>query len=517
MEEQPMNKLSRLALAILVLAPGCTGTIVDPDETVATFNLRIDALEALVSQECVAMYGGEQSCTPYPNEMECQTMKIMVKADGRTIVDCRANGQVVRQGVATVGDGIPYICKSNADMSCVTCMDIYGYTIHDNCNRGAQLFRKNASGWGNLGAEGAYLEEPTGGTGTTPGVTPPDTPETPDNPATPDTPPSGGDDECKVENSVMLYAKALNQVLAHEGLNISWVPDLSKFTNSDKGFLGAQGNTNLSCDAFTANIKSKLHKCALTKNGECFYCWNGWGKKTCRCYRVNVAAMKAACNAIPAKCDRMSWSSGLIVAYGVATKWLFSPSYSNFYGQVTPPQGGTPQWPKCKGSPLVLDLAGDGIQASSPAEGVGFDLMGFGELQTAWVRGDDALLALDRNNNGRVDSGTELFGEVTGGLPHEDGFEALATLDTNTDGKVDRRDSQFSRLVLWQDLNRDGRSQRSELTSLGSAGIRSIDLSKSQQSAVDRHGNDLGLQGAFTRTDGSSGLLVDVFFVTGSR
>lgn len=509
-----MNKLSRLALAILVLAPGCTGTIVDPDETVATFNLRMDTLEALVSQECVAMYGDEQSCTPYPNEMECQTMKIMVKADGRTVVDCRANGQVVRQGLASVGDGVPFICKSNADMSCMTCMDIYGYTVHDNCNRGAQLFRKNLSGWGSLSEDSAYLEEPTGGTGT-PTAPSPDTPQTPpDNP----NPPGGGDDQCKVENSVLLYAQALNKVLAHEGLNISWSPDISKFSNANKGFLGSQGNgSNLSCDAFTANIKSKLHKCALTKNGECFYCWEGWGKKTCRCYRVNVAAMKAACSAIPASCDRMAWSSGLIMAYGVATKWLFSPSYGNFYGQVTPPQGGTPQWPKCKGSPLVLDLDGDGILASSPKEGVGFDLMGFGELQTAWVRGDDALLALDRNSNGRVDDGTELFGEVTGGLPHEDGFEALATLDSNTDGKVDRQDNQFSQLLLWQDLNGDGRSQRSELRSLGSAGVRSIDLTKSQRSAVDRHGNDLGLQGAFTRADGSTGLLVDVFFVTGNR
>jgi len=511
-----MNKLLALA-ALAALIAGCQATMHDPDDTVATFSLYTDNLEALVSKECVAMYGSEQECTPYPNEMECDRMSIAVKADGRTIVDCIKDGRLTHSGFAGVGDGVPYMCKSNADMSCVLCVDIYGNTVHDSCNRGAQAFRGGLGGFQNLPAGAGYLEEPSGTPPTTTPDNPPSSGGDTTTPTTPDTPPSSGNDQCKVDNAFMLYAQELNKILAHEGLNFSWSPDTSKLVDPQGGFLGYNGNgaSNITCDAFAASIKSKLHKCAVTKGGECYYCWGAGAAKTCRCYRINVAAIKSACAAIPASCDKMAWSGALIMSYGIATKWLFSPSYQNFYGQVTPPTGDAPKFPKCKGSPLVLDLMGDGIAPTAPDAGVKFDLLGFGELQTSWVKGDDALLALDRNNNGRIDSGAELFGEASSGLPHENGFDALAELDSNKDGRLDRTDSMFRKLLVWQDVNSDGVSQRSEMRTLRKAGIRSLDLSASEGAkVVDRHGNDLSLRASFTRADGSSGALVDVFFVT---
>jgi hypothetical protein len=507
-----MTKLPCIT-ALIFLVVGCQATIGEPDDTVATFNVYTDQLEAMVIKEC-ALVHGEKGCTPYPNEMECDTMSIEVKRDGRTTVRCVRAGQVVRQGYATVGDGVPFMCKSNPEMTCVTCLDIYGNTILDNCNRNAQLFRRAATGWGVLpDGTGQLLEEPTGG------AEPPDTTGQPPD-TTGQTPNPNPDDKCDAKNGFMLYAQELNKILAHEGLNFTWSPDLSKLGNPEQGFFKYKGNNSITCDAFAAGIKSKLHKCAVKKNGECYYCWQGGGlfglggnQMTCRCYRINVAAIKNACTQIPAGCDKLAWSGALIMAYGVANKWLFSPSYQNFYGQVDVPQNQQVQFPKCKGSPLVLDLMGDGVQPTSPAEGVRFDLLGFGALRTAWVKGDDALLALDRNDNGRIDDGTELFGEATGGRPHEDGFDALATLDTNHDGKVDSRDAQFENLVLWRDGNSDGVSQRSEVTPLGSAGISSLGVGGVHTPTVDSHGNDLSLRGAFTRADGSSGLMVDVFFV----
>jgi len=533
-----MNKLT--ALAALVSLAACQATMHDPDDTIATFSLYTDNLEALVSKECVAMYGSEQECTPYPNEMECDRMSIAVKADGRTVVDCVKDGRLAFNGFAGVGDGVPYMCKSNPDMSCVLCVDIYGNTIHDSCNRGAQLFRGNLGGFQNLPAGAGYLEEPSG----TPPATTPDNPSssgsetTPDNssssggestpdsssgstttPSAPATPPSSGNDKCKAENAILLYAKKLNKILEHEGLSFSWSPDTAKLVPKG-GFLtyNGSGATKTDCDAFTASLKSKLKQCAVKKKGECYYCWGSGSKKTCRCARVTTAAIKSACAAIPADCDRREWSAALIKSFGVSHKWLFSPSYAKFYGQVTTPAGEAPKFPTCMGSPLVLDLTGDGIEPTAPATGVRFDLLGHGELQTSWVKGDDALLALDRNNNGRIDSGAELFGEASSGLPHDNGFDALAELDSNRDGKLDRADVMFRKLLVWQDVNSDGVSQRSEMRTLRKAGIRSLDLSPSESGKViDRHGNDLSLRASFTRADGSSGAMVDVFFVTAQQ
>jgi hypothetical protein len=524
-----MTKLLASLSVLSVVLGGCVGTVVDPDETVATYTLKADLNKALVVQECIQKYakeGGEQACTPYPNALECDTMKVAIKADGRIHMECVAAGKLLHFGLVSSPDEVPFMCKANAELSCQVCVDLYGNTIHDNCNRNAQAFRQAGSGWGNVPEGSAFLEDSP----QAPGVTPPTTPDTtPSTPSTPTTPAPGSDDVCKPSNAILLYAKELNKILAHEGLNFSWAPNTAQFPDANQGFFGYKGSgSNTSCEAFLAGIKSKLHKCISGQAGtdSCKYCWNSGSKKTCKCYRVNVAAMKAACQQVPANCDKPAWSANLIMSYGIATKWLFSPSYTNFYGQVNggnqtaggpgavPGTPAIPTFPKCEGSPLVLDLGDDGIDTTSAQAGVRFDLLGVGPMQTAWLAGGkDALLALDRNGNGQIDGGAELFGEATANQPHENGFEALAALDSNKDGKLDRRDAMWSKLVLWSDANGDGRSDVDELSTLGAKKVRSLDLRAMSKAKRDRHGNDLGLQGSFTRTDGSRGLMVDVYFV----
>jgi len=90
--------------------------------------------------------------------------------------------------------------------------------------------------------------------------------------------------------------------------------------------------------------------------------------------------------------------------------------------------------------------------------------------------------ALDRNNNGVVDSGRELFGNVTPQSPPPEGIEmngflALAQYDTagfggNGDGKMSQQDAIFSRLRLWQDTNHNVVSESCELFTLPELGLK---------------------------------------------
>ena len=80
--------------------------------------------------------------------------------------------------------------------------------------------------------------------------------------------------------------------------------------------------------------------------------------------------------------------------------------------------------------PLVLDLDGDGIETVgvNATTHILFDHNNDGiKTGTGWVNGDDGLLVLDRNGNGIIDNGSELFGDGTtvNGIKATDGFSAL--------------------------------------------------------------------------------------------
>lgn len=172
----------------------------------------------------------------------------------------------------------------------------------------------------------------------------------------------------------------------------------------------------------------------------------------------------------------------------------------------------------CEHSPLVLDLSGDGLAVSSVKDGVSFDLLSRGtSVRTAWPQDDDALLVLDRDGDGRITHGGELFGN-SGAATH--GFAALAELDSplaggNSDGVVDSRDAMFGELRLWTDSDRDGVSQDGELQSLADADVVSIDLDYATGAERDAAGNTHRQRATFLRKDGesyTSRSIVDVWF-----
>jgi hypothetical protein len=177
-------------------------------------------------------------------------------------------------------------------------------------------------------------------------------------------------------------------------------------------------------------------------------------------------------------------------------------------------------------SPILINMSSNAAQyhLTSADDGVMFDMNGNGVKQRiSWTAAESlvGLLALDRNGNGRIDDGTELFGNHTrkrDGTRAKHGFEALADLDDpgSTDQAITTTDSIYQRLMLWTDRNHNGISEPSELSSLSDVGILKIDTTYVVRRRRDKFGNRYRYEGSALILDGGKlreRRVFDVFFV----
>jgi hypothetical protein len=176
-------------------------------------------------------------------------------------------------------------------------------------------------------------------------------------------------------------------------------------------------------------------------------------------------------------------------------------------------------------SPIVFNFASGDYRLTGRNSPVLFDMPGNGHPRLmGWTAAgaDEAFLWLDRNHNGKVTSGAELFGNFTplqNGRLAINGFEALAEYDANHDGILDDLDPIWSRLMLWRDLNHNGLSEPNEISPLDTSDVTGIHLHEHWTGRNDSWGNAFRYESLISiRNRSGRGVrkqpVYDIFFVS---
>jgi hypothetical protein len=159
-----------------------------------------------------------------------------------------------------------------------------------------------------------------------------------------------------------------------------------------------------------------------------------------------------------------------------------------------------PDKPPPTDCPVIIDLDNHGFQLTGLEDPVRFDLDASGPAEEiGWTAAGvhNGFLCLDRNHDGAITDGRELFGQVTplaNGQPAKIGYAAMAELDRpalggNGDGVIDPEDTAFQDLCVWVDSNHDGVSQPEEILTLQEAGIVRLSYDYIETRRQDSHGN----------------------------
>jgi len=157
-----------------------------------------------------------------------------------------------------------------------------------------------------------------------------------------------------------------------------------------------------------------------------------------------------------------------------------------------------------KTDPLAFDLDGNGLETTGINNGIEFDIDGDGNKeQTSFISGNDAFLTYDKNGNGIIDSGKELFGDQNGA---SNGYEELKKYDDNQDGIIDKQDAIYNKLQL---LKVDENNQQ-QLSGLKENGVQSINLNYANTKEQLNLYDSVEQTATYTKEDGTTGKTGDI-------
>lgn len=163
-------------------------------------------------------------------------------------------------------------------------------------------------------------------------------------------------------------------------------------------------------------------------------------------------------------------------------------------------------------NPVILDLDGNGVKITPYASSnVFYDTAGDGyQHRTAWAAAGDAVLAVDANNDGKIDQTNEIVFTQWDPTATSDMQALLDVFDTNHNGQLDSGDAKFAqfRLVV---TNANGTQT---VETLDQAGVASIDLHENNYSQTFSDGSTIDGEATFTRTNGSTGTAASVTLVS---
>jgi hypothetical protein len=199
--------------------------------------------------------------------------------------------------------------------------------------------------------------------------------------------------------------------------------------------------------------------------------------------------------------------------------WCFSGGQCSYTCERPNPKDGLPD----SNCPIVIPMGSDRQpHFTDLSRGVLFDIDADGDRdRISWTdpSSSTVFLALDRNGDGAVTDGSELFGNWTAQPPSAkpNGFIALAEFDNpskggNGDGVISELDTVFADLWLWHDANQDGQSQPEELLSVPESELSELDLRYHESKRRDQFGNLLRYRAKAILVGGQTGA-IDVFFL----
>ena len=178
----------------------------------------------------------------------------------------------------------------------------------------------------------------------------------------------------------------------------------------------------------------------------------------------------------------------------------------------------------CGTTPIVIDVSGKGFLFTSAQDGVDFGFLAKGKkMRISWTAAssENGWLVLDRNHNGVIDNGIEMFGSITPqpNSKNPNGFLALAVFDRpenggDDDGIIDAKDRIYSSLRVWIDKNHNGISEPDEMFTLPQLDIVSINLHYYKSEKVDQFGNRFRYKSTIVSTSHAVDKVIHDFFLT---